>query len=187
MTLDSQFHIKDLGEVNYFLRLQFNNVAEGLVVHQHKFAQELFALYSMEDVVTVSSPLPHTLKFLPLIDNPLNDPTMYKQLIGKLNFLVHTRLDITFTIQHLSQFNKTLCQQHYDSTLHVLKYIKGTINQGLFFNKSSNFNIEAYCDSDWRAYPITRRSISGNFIVCGGSPISWKSKIRLQSLFFQPR
>ncbi|KAL7582318.1 uncharacterized mitochondrial protein AtMg00810-like [Lactuca sativa] len=153
MTLDSQFRIKDLGEVNYFLRLQFGKVAEGLVVHQQKFSQELLALYSMEDVVPVSTPLPHNLKLLLLIDNPLNDPTLYRQLIGKLNFLFHTRPYIAFTVQHLSHFNKTPCQQHYDVALHVLKYIKGTVNQGLFFNKLSN--IEAYCDSDWAACPIT--------------------------------
>lgn len=91
-------------------------------------------------------------------------------------FLVHTRPYIAFTVQLLSQFNKNPCQQHYDAALHVLKYIKGTNNQGLFFNKTSNFNIEAYCDSGWAACPITWRSISGFFILFGGSPISWESK-----------
>ena len=45
-----------------------------------------------------------------------------------------------------------------------------------FFHKNDNYTLEAYCDSDWAACPITRRSVSGYFIMFGNSPIAWKSK-----------
>lgn len=48
--------------------------------------------------------------------------------------------------------------------------------QGILLNNDPTFNIEAFCDSDWAACPITRRSVSGFFILFGNVPVSWKSK-----------
>ena len=174
--LDDQFKIKDLGYINLFLGLEFNETNGGMVVNQDKFILDLLQAYSMTDCNPVSAPLPSNLKLFPKMDNPLKEATSYRQLIGKLNFLLHTRPDLSFTVQYLSQFNQTPCEAHYDAALHVLKYLKGTASQGIFLNDKPLYNIEAYCDSDWAACPITRRSVSGFFILFGGTPISWKSK-----------
>lgn len=82
------------------------------------------------------------------MDDPLSYVVVYRQLVGKLNFLVHTRPDFGFSVQDLSQFNKTPSQAHYNDALHVLKYHKGTIYQALYFNNQASFKLEAYCDSD---------------------------------------
>lgn len=58
----------------------------------------------------------------------------------------------------------------------MLKYLKGSLSQGLFFNDKPLFNLEAFCDSDWASCLITRRSVSGFFILFGNDPISSKSK-----------
>ena len=174
--LHTTFQIKDLGHINLFLGLEFNKSDLGMVVHQQKFIRELLSQHDIGDTSHVKSPLPTKLKELYSNSNPLSDPTPYRQLVGKLNFLVHTRPDIAFSTQFLSQFNHNPTQSHMDAALHVLKYLKNTIHQSLLFNDSTDFKLEAFCDSDWAACPNTRRSVSGFFITLGGSPISWKSK-----------
>ncbi|KAJ0941183.1 putative RNA-directed DNA polymerase [Helianthus annuus] len=65
---------------------------------------------------------------------------------------------------------------HWEAVLHTFHYVKGTYTQGIFFNNSPDFKLEAFCDSDWAVCPNTRKSVTGYFILFVGSPISWKSK-----------
>ncbi|KAL7606408.1 hypothetical protein Lser_V15G15988 [Lactuca serriola] len=174
--LDNRFKIKDLGQIHFFLGLEFNSTSDGMIAQQQKFIKDLLSHYSIDDYSTVSFLLPYDIAILFQTSNLLQDATIYRQLIGKLNFLIHTRPDLAYTIQFLSQFNQRPCQEHLDAAIRVLRYLKGTINHGLFFNNDPIFKIEAFCDSDWAACPLTRRSVSGYFILFGGAPISWKSK-----------
>ena len=58
----------------------------------------------------------------------------------------------------------------------VLRYIKGSPGQGIFFPSSNTLHVTAYTDSDWASCPITRRSTTDYFIQLGTSPISWRTK-----------
>ena len=65
---------------------------------------------------------------------------------------------------------------HWDATVRILRYIKGTPGQGLLFPASNNLSLKAFCDSDWGGYRATRRSVIGYCIFLGNSLVSWKSK-----------
>jgi hypothetical protein len=58
----------------------------------------------------------------------------------------------------------------------VQRYIKSAPGQGLLLFASSNLELIAYCDSDWVAFPYTRRPVTGYCVLLGKSLISWKSK-----------
>ncbi|XP_047253013.1 secreted RxLR effector protein 161-like [Capsicum annuum] len=124
----------------------------------------------------VSSPLD------PIVELSLNDgdaipnPMVYRNILGKLNYLTHTRPDLAFTVQHLRHFMKDPRVPHLTSTLHVLRYLSKEPGLGLFLNASSSFEFLSFCNSVWGTCPNLRKSISGFYISLGGSPISWKSK-----------
>lgn len=106
----------------------------------------------------------------------LTDPSTYGRIIGKLNFLQHTRLDISFGIQHLSQFLQAPQVPHVFASLHVLRYLYNAPDLLILLSPSSNFSIIAYSDSEWAACAKSKRSVSGFYITLGHSPIYWKSK-----------
>ncbi|XP_019241462.1 PREDICTED: uncharacterized protein LOC109221428 [Nicotiana attenuata] len=174
--LHDKFKIKDLGQLHYFLGLEILYKSDGIVVSQRKFVLDLLKDYECLHCPPLTSPLDPTIKLKAKQGTPLSDPTFYRKLIGKLNFLTNTRLDIAYGVQHLSQFMQDPREPHLKAAYRMLRYLKGDPTLGLYFRNEGDLSLTAYCDSDWAACPDSRRSVSGYIVFLGGSPISWKSK-----------
>lgn len=78
----------------------------------------------------------------------LADPSTYRRLIGRLLYLTHTKPDIAFVVTHLSQFMHSPCDLHMQAVLRIVKYLKGSPAEGLFFSASSSPILKGYSDSD---------------------------------------
>ncbi|XP_074377072.1 uncharacterized protein LOC141718593 [Apium graveolens] len=174
--LDSVFKIKDLDKLRYFLGMEFTEVPDGMIISQRKFTMDLLSDFDCSTSSPVVTPLDLSIKLLPDQGALLTDASEYRRLIGKLNFLTNTRPDLSFCVQHLSQFMSSPRQPHWDAAIHVLKYLRNDPGQGLLYTKNSSLTLEAYCDADWASCPNSRRSVSGFVILLGGNLIFWKSK-----------
>ncbi|XP_040996209.1 uncharacterized mitochondrial protein AtMg00810-like [Juglans microcarpa x Juglans regia] len=109
-------------------------------------------------------------------DELFHDPALYRRLVGKLIYLTNTRPDLNYSVNLLSQFMATPRVPHYNAILKVLRYVKATPGQGLYFPASSKLELVAYSDANWGNCPDTRRSTTGFCVLLGQSLISWKSK-----------
>uniref|UniRef100_A0A3Q7JAK1 Reverse transcriptase Ty1/copia-type domain-containing protein n=1 Tax=Solanum lycopersicum TaxID=4081 RepID=A0A3Q7JAK1_SOLLC len=180
------FKMKDLGDLRYFLGIEFARSQEGIVMHQRKYTLEIISEVVLGAAKPVGTPLDPYVKLttkeyddmngLNKEDKLLEDATMYRRLVGKLLYLNVTRPDIAFATQTLSQFLHQPKQSHLNAALKVVRYIKNQAGQGVLLSSKSSKQLKVYCDADWEACLHTRRSVSGFMVKTGESLISWKSK-----------
>lgn len=107
---------------------------------------------------------------------PLPNATEYRSIIGGLQYLTHTRPDLSFAVNKLSQFLQTPTTAHWQAAKRVLRYLKGTVYHGLHIKNSDNLEITGYLDADWACCPDDRRSIAGYCVYLGDTLVSWSSK-----------
>lgn len=55
----------------------------------------------------------------------------------------------------MSQHNQSPTMEHDNTTLHALRYLKGTVTHSLLFNNNSSLDLKAFCESNWAICPIT--------------------------------
>jgi len=125
---------------------------------------------------SVNTPMDPNTKLLPNQGEPISDPEQYRRLVGKLNYLIVTRLDISFAVSMVSQFFNSPCEDHWNAVIRILKYIKRSLGKGLLYGSNNHTRVVCYSDVDWAGSPSDRRSTSGYYVSIGGNLISWKSK-----------
>jgi len=140
--------MKDLGSLQYFLGLEAQHCPTGILLHQHKYTYELLSLVGLSDANLVLTPMDVNWKLHHDNGDLLPNPFMYRQLVGSLNYLTITRLDISFVVQQVSQFIHAPCQTHLAAVCRLLRYLKGMSGRGLFFSSRTSLQLEAYSDAD---------------------------------------
>ncbi|XP_068640744.1 uncharacterized mitochondrial protein AtMg00810-like [Aristolochia californica] len=106
-----------------------------------------------------------------------SDPTLYRSLVGTLQYLNIMRPDIAHAVNSVTQFLHSSTTDHFLAVKRFLRYVKGTLHYGLSFCPSASpGSLVAYSDADWAGCPDTRRSTSGYSIYLGDNLVSWSAK-----------
>ncbi|XP_062100500.1 uncharacterized mitochondrial protein AtMg00810-like [Humulus lupulus] len=174
--LNLEFALKDLGPLHYFLGVEVYRDHTGMYLNQTKYVEELLRKNSMLHLKPC--PTPMTIgKMISISDGELlENPTIYRSLIGGLQYLTHTRPDLSFAVNKLSQFLKAPTTSHWNTAKRILRYVKGTPHHGLHIKHCDQLALTGYSDADWACCPDDRRSIAGYCIYLGDSLVSWSLK-----------
>lgn len=120
--LSSVFRMKDMGALHYFLGIQVHYCEDGLFLNQSKYAQDLLITAGMQDCAPMSTPLPLKLDNLSGQDELFAEPSYFRSLAGKLQYLTLTRPDLQFSVNYICQKNAStecfrLCFVETDTAL----------------------------------------------------------------------
>jgi hypothetical protein len=159
--LASEFEMKDIGLMHYFLGMEVWQEEGHIFLGQGKYVADILSRFQMEDCRPMSTPMVTNWKKLSASDSELVDATRYKQLIGSLMYLVNTRPDICFSVNTLSQYMVEPRSVHWIGAKHVLRYISGSVDFRLDYVRGDGVSLVGYTDSDWAGCAIDRKSTSG--------------------------
>ena len=103
----------------------------------------------MLDCKAMATPMDTNLKFLSDESLKLVDMTQYRKTIGSQMYLMNTKPNICFDMYTLSQFLVKPRRLHLIATSHVMRYLKGMIDFGLYYDRDHDYRLYGYTDSNW--------------------------------------
>ncbi|GJW43864.1 retrovirus-related pol polyprotein from transposon TNT 1-94 [Tanacetum coccineum] len=110
-----------------------------------------------------------------LLGTPV-DATLYRSMIGSLMYLTSNRPDLIYAVCLCARYQAKPTEKHLNAVKRIFRYLKGTINMGLWYSKDTGMSLTAYADTDHAGYQDARRSTSGSAQFLGDKLVSWSSK-----------
>ena len=104
------------------------------------------------------------------------DQKTYRSMIGSLMYLTSSRPDIMFATCMCARYQANPKESHHQAVKHIFRYLKGTIDLGLWYPKDTGFELIAYSDADHAGCKLDCKSTSGSVQFLGDKLVSWSSK-----------
>nr|GEU68231.1 uncharacterized mitochondrial protein AtMg00810-like [Tanacetum cinerariifolium] len=105
-----------------------------------------------------------------------NDPTHYRGMVGTLMYLIPSRPVLTFNVCMCAWYQEKPTKKHLHAVKRIFKYLRGTINRGLWYPKDYSIALTTYADTNYAGCQDTRRSTSGSMQLLRERLVSWSSK-----------
>lgn len=100
--LDKKFALKDMGQLHHFLGIEVIWHDSGIHLTQTRYIAELLKKFKLQNIKPCITHIP-TGKMTSKTDGEaLKDPSVYRSVVGELQYLSHTRPDITFAVNKLN-------------------------------------------------------------------------------------
>ena len=176
IALDQQFSLKDLGLLTYFLGIGVVPNTHGVLLSQKHYIQDLLTQAQIHEAKPVLASMPTSPSLSLHLGSSLSDPSQHRTVVGSLQYLLITRPDIAFVVNKLSQYMHCLTIEHWSFVKHLLRYLVGTINDGLQIFHESSLSLHVFSDADWVEDKDTFSSTSAYVVYLGKTLVSWSSK-----------
>lgn len=174
--LHDRFLMSDLGLLHYFLGIEITQSPSGIFIGQPKYALDMLLRFRMADYKPAPTPFLSGVKLEASCFSPLVDATLYRQLVGSLIYLTHTRPDISYVMGVVSKFMQEPHELHWKAAKRILHYVQGTHSYGIHYTAGVDIDLVRYTDLDWAGDSQDRKSTSGYCFSFGSGPVSWSSK-----------
>ncbi|XP_031252031.1 uncharacterized protein LOC116109936 [Pistacia vera] len=161
------------GSIGFFLGMEVVQDNIVLCLSQQHYVVDLLRRFQLDSCAPCATPFSSSKASQSSNDDLFPDVTLYRSMIGGLQYLTLTRSDTAFAVNQVAQRLSAPTQHDMCSIKRIFLYLKGTLFHGLTFH---HVHLLAYSDVDWVADVITRRSISSGCVFLGRNLISWTAK-----------
>ncbi|GJV40667.1 retrovirus-related pol polyprotein from transposon TNT 1-94 [Tanacetum coccineum] len=165
-----------MGKISFFLGLQIFQNPRGIFINQSKYALESLKKYDFDSCDPVDTPMVEKSKLDKDKEGKAVDLSHYHGMIGTFLYLTASRPNLQFAICMCARYQARPTEKHLLAVKRVFRYLKGTVNRGLWYPKDSSIALTAFADADHAGCQDTRRSTSGSMQFLGDRLVSWSSK-----------
>ncbi|GJR46248.1 retrovirus-related pol polyprotein from transposon TNT 1-94 [Tanacetum coccineum] len=134
----SKFKMSMMGKISFFLGLQIFQNPRGIFINQPKYALESLKKYGFDSCDPVDTPMVEKSKLGEDKDGKAVDPSHYYGMIDTLLYLTASRPDLQFAICMCARYQARPTEKHLHAVKRIFWYLRGTINQGLWYPKDSS-------------------------------------------------
>ena len=179
------WEIKDVGESEYFLgmRVQQDLTAGTIRLTQRPYWEHVINRVELAHIPLHNTPLPVGFaldtNMCPQTDSEREQmgDKPYRAVLGSVMWgQLATRPDLSFAVSLLSRFQSNPGLEHWKGLMHVIGYIRNTLDYSLTYTCDADVTPTAFVDSDYGGCRDTRRSTSGYVFIMAGAPVTWSSK-----------
>lgn len=187
--LSMEFEMKDLGASKRILGMDISRDKKNnkLFVAQKGYVEKVLKKFGMTDSKVVQTPLAGHFK-LSVSQSPTTeqekkymDKIPYASAVGSLMYsMVCTRPDLAYAASLVSRFMAKPGKPHWEAVKWVFRYLKGTSNLGLKYQKTDlkENALVGFVDSDYAGDLDKRRSLTGYVFTLFGCTVSWKATLQ---------
>ncbi|GJS44789.1 retrovirus-related pol polyprotein from transposon TNT 1-94 [Tanacetum coccineum] len=173
--MHSRFEISLMGEMKFFLGIQIHQSPRGIFINQTKYALEILKKHGMEKCDNIGTPMATKPKLDADLSGKLVDQTDYHSKIGSLMYLTSSIPDIVQAVCYCAHYQARPTEKHLKEVKRIFRYLRGTINMGLWYLKDSGFELTAFSDVDHAGCLDTRKSTSKGIQFLGDKLVSLMS------------
>ena len=160
--LRSEFEMKDLGELQYFLGIQVqrNRSKRQLHINQSGYISSILERFGMEDSKSALTSIATGTALHKAIDgDTLVDLKSYQSLVGSQMYaMLCTRSDIAYAVSQVSQHSSAPTETHQSIDKRGFRYLNATSTMRIIYDGSQGLKLKTYCDVDYAA-SMRRKSI----------------------------
>nr|GEV05551.1 uncharacterized mitochondrial protein AtMg00810-like [Tanacetum cinerariifolium] len=149
---------------------------DDILMAQPNYVNEILKKYGLKTCNTIGTPMDIEDKLdLDQIGTPV-DATKYRSMIGALMYLTSSRPDIVHATYVCARYQAHPAEKYLKEVKRIFRYLRGTVNMGLWYTKVSGFELTKFLDADYAGCKDTFKSTSGGAQFLGEKLVSWSSK-----------
>ncbi|GJW76675.1 retrovirus-related pol polyprotein from transposon TNT 1-94, partial [Tanacetum coccineum] len=148
----------------------------GIFINQANYAQEILKNHGMTSCDNIGTPMATKHLDADLSGTPV-DQTKYHSMVGALTYLTASRPDIVHATCYCARYQAKPTEKHLTAVKRIFRYLKDSINIGLWYPKDTGFELTVFLDSDHAGCLDSRKSTFGGIQFLGGDKlVRWSSK-----------